>query len=238
MKVIRTVREMRAAVAAARAAGKAPVALVPTMGAFHAGHRALMRRARELAPWVVVSLFVNPLQFGPAEDYGRYPRPFDEDRAQAEAEGVDVLFAPPVEEMYPDGPSRTRVTIPGMSEVLCGRARPTHFTGVLTVVAKLFNIVQPDLAVFGEKDGQQLALIRRMVQDLNFPVQVVGHPTVREAGGLALSSRNRYLDAAETERARSLYRGLSRARAAWEAGERDPARLVELVVETLAAAGV
>jgi pantoate--beta-alanine ligase len=171
-----------------------PLALVPTMGALHEGHRTLIRRAHEGRGPVYVSIFVNPLQFGPNEDLDRYPRRLDVDLAMCEAEGVDVVFAPSVEEMYAGGAPGVRVTAGALGDVLEGKTRPGHFDGVLTVVAKLFNLVRPDVAYFGQKDAQQLALVRRMVRDLDVPLEIVGVPTVREADGLALSSRNAYLD--------------------------------------------
>jgi pantoate--beta-alanine ligase len=183
-------------------------ALVPTMGALHAGHAALIRRARELAPVTVVSIFVNPLQFGAGEDFDRYPRTLEADVGMCAAEGVDVVFAPPVDELYPLGDPRVTVSAGRLGTVLEGAARPGHFDGVLTVVLKLFHLVQPDAAVFGEKDYQQLALIRRMVADLDVDVDVVGVPTVREPDGLALSSRNRYLSDDDRRAALALPRAL------------------------------
>jgi pantoate--beta-alanine ligase len=183
------------------------VALVPTMGALHEGHRSLIRLARSRADQVVVSIFVNPLQFGPGEDFSRYPRTFDTDLDVCRAEGVDVVFHPSAEEMYaPD--RQVSVRSGQMGEIVEGAFRPGHFDGVLTVVLKLFNLVQPDVAIFGQKDAQQLALIRRMVADLDVPVEIVGAPTVREADGLALSSRNRYLSAEDRQVALALSRAL------------------------------
>jgi len=188
--VVRTRDELRAAV------GGGTVALVPTMGALHDGHIQLMKHARPLADALVVSIFVNPTQFGPGEDFDAYPRTFAADLERCDDAGVDVVFAPGVEQMYPDGPDRAVTVDPGpLGRVLEGAARPTHFRGVLTVVAKLFGLVRPDVAVFGEKDYQQLTLIRRMVRELCLDVDVIGCPTVREADGLAMSSRNGYLDA-------------------------------------------
>src|SRR6478735_3656311 len=201
-RVARTRGELARSLASLREDG-ASVALVPTMGALHDGHRALITRARELADVVVVSIFVNPLQFGPNEDLDRYPRPWETDLAICTEDGVDLVFAPSEAVMYPDTP-RVTVSAGAMGTVLEGAARPGHFDGVLTVVAKLFNLVRPDVAVFGEKDAQQLALIRRMVTDLNIPVWVDGCPTVREKDGLALSSRNRYLSPPERVTALSL----------------------------------
>ncbi|MGW1870203.1 pantoate--beta-alanine ligase [Streptomyces mauvecolor] len=190
-------------------------AVVMTMGALHEGHATLIRTARRLAGpdgQVVVTVFVNPLQFGAGEDLDRYPRTLDADRAIAEREGADAVFAPSVEEVYPGGEPQVRVTAGPMGELLEGAVRPGHFDGMLTVVAKLLHLSAPDLALYGQKDAQQLALIRRMVRDLNFPVEIVGVPTVREDDGLALSSRNRYLDPAERTAARALSRALFAAR--------------------------
>lgn len=219
MLTVDRIEAVRQEVAKARAAGKR-IGLVPTMGALHEGHGALIDRSVAECDFTVVSLFVNPLQFGPAEDFDRYPRPFGDDQAFCEARGVDLLFAPPVEEMYPV-PSKSFVEVSGLTEGLCGAHRPGHFRGVTTVVAKLFNIVGPDVAYFGQKDAQQAAVIQRMVLDLNFPIEIRVVPTVREADGLALSSRNRYLSPEERRAATALYRGLERALEALEAGERS-----------------
>lgn len=205
VRVARTHAELREALA-----GAGSVALVPTMGALHGGHASLMRLARPLADTLVVSVFVNPTQFGPGEDYEAYPRTPEADLAVCERAGVDVVFMPAVDEMYPDGPDASVMVDPGpLGTVLEGAARPTHFRGVLTVVAKLFAAVRPDVAVFGEKDFQQLALIRRMVRDLGLDVRVEGHPIVREDDGLAMSSRNAYLDAAQHAQALALSRALA-----------------------------
>lgn len=221
MKTLGTVAELRAARAALRAAGER-VAFVPTMGNLHAGHLELVRQARRLADSVIVSIFVNPLQFGPAEDYASYPRTLARDSALLEGVGADLLFVPAVAEMYPRPPSeQTRVEVPGLSDLLCGASRPGHFVGVATVVCKLFNLVQPEVALFGEKDFQQLAVIRRMVEDLCLPVEIVGVPTVRESDGLAMSSRNGYLEPGERARAPALYRALREAAAAIAAGGVD-----------------
>jgi pantoate--beta-alanine ligase len=225
MRVIARPSELRSTVTQWKRAEER-VALVPTMGNLHEGHAELVRRARALAPRVVVSIFVNPLQFGPNEDFTQYPRTPVEDRALLESLGVDVLFAPEVDDMYPrDQGSTTKVHVPHLAEMLCGEFRPGHFDGVATVVVKLLNLVQPDVALFGEKDFQQLAIIRRMVEDLCMPFEIVGVPTVREADGLAMSSRNRYLTPAERELAPRIYAELSRVRAAITSGRRDFAAL-------------
>lgn len=213
--VARTRAELRAALDARSAQGASRVSFVPTMGALHDGHARLMAHARPLADTLVVSIFVNPTQFGPGEDLDAYPRTLAADLAVCEREGVDVVFAPEVEEMYPGGvgapgePVGVMVDPGPLGTVLEGAARPTHFRGVLTVVAKLFAAVRPDVAVFGEKDFQQLALIRRMVRDLALDVEVVGHPIVRESDGLALSSRNTYLTDVQHEQALALSRALA-----------------------------
>nr|WP_260303480.1 pantoate--beta-alanine ligase [Rathayibacter sp. PhB127] len=195
--------ELRGTLQEARRGG-ARIALVPTMGALHDGHLALVDRAREVADVVVVSIFVNPLQFGPNEDLDRYPRDLAADVALLEERGVAHVFAPSVAEMYPDGPSSTRVVAGKVGSLYEGRSRPGHFDGMLTVVSKLLHIVQPDVAMFGQKDAQQLFLVRRMVRDLDLPVAIEGVATVREEDGLALSSRNRYLDARERRAARTI----------------------------------
>lgn len=205
-------------------AGKT-IALVPTMGAFHEGHLCLMRHAAGLADRVVVSLFVNPLQFGPQEDLTRYPRNLTRDLELAGGAGVDAVFAPAVAAMYPPS-SRTQVRVAELTDTLCGASRPGHFDGVTTVVAKLFNIVAPQVAVFGRKDLQQLAVIRRMTFDLNWGIEIVGHPIVREGDGLAMSSRNIYLTPAERASALALHRGISFARQRAKDGQTDAAALI------------
>lgn len=194
------------------------VALVPTMGALHDGHLALVNLAQQHADTVIVSIFVNPLQFGPNEDLDRYPRPFNDDLAKLEAAGVQYVFHPTTEEMYPNWPATTTVSAGEAGRILEGVTRPGHFDGVLTVVAKLFVLVHPDLAVFGEKDAQQLALVRRMVRELHFPLEIVGQPIVREPDGLALSSRNAFLEGDDRQRALTLSRALRAAEAAASAG--------------------
>lgn len=206
MRIAETIAELRTDVAAWRREGDS-VAFVPTMGNLHAGHLSLVELARRHASRVVVSIFVNPLQFGPGEDFDRYPRTLEEDRRRLLAVGTDLLFLPAVGDLYPAGAEATTfVEVPGLAEDLCGRFRPGHFRGVATVVCKLLNIVHPDFVVLGEKDYQQLVLIRRMVRDLDMPIEVIGGPTRREPSGLALSSRNSYLTAEEREHAATLYR--------------------------------
>ena len=199
--------------------------LVPTMGALHAGHVSLVRAARQQCDAVAASIFVNPTQFAPNEDFSKYPRTFERDCELLEREGVDFLFAPTAEEMYPE-PQVTWVTVEGLSDRLCGRARPGHFRAVATVVAKLFNIVEPEAAFFGQKDAVQLAVIRRMVRDLDLPVEIVAGAIVREADGLALSSRNAYLSLEQRETARVLYRSLMAAKRMFAGGERRTEKLV------------
>ncbi len=206
-------------------AGK-KIVLVPTMGFFHEGHLALMKKAQERADRVVVSLFVNPIQFGPNEDLDSYPRDFARDCELAQSVGVDVLFAPDVEAMYPDG-AKTRVTVAGLTSGLCGAKRPGHFDGVTTVVAKLFNIVKPQVAVFGKKDFQQLAVIRKMVRDLNWDLEIVGQPIVREADGLAMSSRNKYLSPSQRKQALCLSAAIQLARKRVRQGMDDAEALVD-----------
>jgi len=210
---------MRGLVERARAAGRV-VGLVPTMGFFHEGHLEMMRRARAECDVVVVSLFVNPTQFGPAEDYDAYPRDFERDGALAEEVGVDYLFSPGAEQMYPEG-FQTSVSVEEISKVMCGAIRPGHFDGVAAVVAKLFNIIPAHKAYFGQKDAQQLVIIQRMAEDLNFPLEMVAVPTVREEDGLAMSSRNSYLSQEERRAATVLYRSLETAASLIESGERN-----------------
>jgi pantoate--beta-alanine ligase len=227
MRVVREPAAVRRTVARWRARGE-NVAFVPTMGAIHAGHVSLVARARASSDRVVASIFVNPLQFGPGEDYRRYPRPRARDRAALAGAGADLLWEPEVEDLYPAG-SRTRVRVPGLGDVLEGASRPGHFDGVATVVLKLLNVVQPDVLWLGQKDAQQAVVVERMVRDLDLPVTVRRAATVREPDGLALSSRNAYLDRAQRAQAVSLSRGLAAARTALERGERSAARLKALV---------
>lgn len=233
MQVLRTISETRDFVRAAREKGR--VGLVPTMGFLHEGHRALVRRARETCRVVMVSIFINPLQFGPREDLASYPRNLDRDLAVLREDGAAAAFVPAAEEMYPNGQAAF-VDAEGLTGVLCGCTRPGHFRGVATVVAKLFNIVTPDDAFFGQKDAQQLAVIQRMVRDLNFPVRIISVPTVREKDGLALSSRNTYLTPAERQEATVLFRTLNWAKQTVTTGERDPRRVARMMADRISEA--
>ncbi|TCD20641.1 pantoate--beta-alanine ligase [Pseudomonas sp. IC_126] len=238
MNVVKTVADLRAAVTRARGEGKR-IGFVPTMGNLHAGHIALVKKAGQRADFVVASIFVNPLQFGPNEDLASYPRTLTADQEKLFEAGCHLLFAPSVEEMYPHGQSmQTIVRVPGVSEGLCGGSRPGHFDGVSTVVSKLFNMVLPDLAVFGQKDFQQLAVIRTMVRDLNMPVQIIGQPTMRAEDGLALSSRNGYLNTEERAIAPALYRTLNQLADAIRNGHRNYPTLRAEGQQALQAAGL
>ncbi len=219
MQTIESISSLRKAIHGWRESAET-VAFVPTMGNLHAGHIRLVEAARKRAERVVVSIFVNPTQFGAGEDFEAYPRTPEEDARKLRGAGTDLLFTPEAAEVYPPG-ATTYVEVPGISDELCGAFRPGHFRGVATVVCKLFNMVQPDMAFFGEKDYQQLTVIRRMTADLNLPVEIIGIPTVREESGLAMSSRNGYLSAEEKRRASQLYRCLLAAKAALEAGDRN-----------------
>jgi pantoate--beta-alanine ligase len=230
MRVVHTIAEARTV----RRALPGTWGFVPTMGYLHEGHLSLVRRARAENDRVAVSIFVNPTQFGPHEDYARYPRDLERDLRLLEPLGVDLVFIPSVEEMYPPG-FQTWVIVEEVSRPLEGASRPGHFRGVATVVAKLFNILQPDRAYFGQKDAQQTVVIRRMVQDLNIPVEIVICPTVREPDGLAMSSRNTYLNPEERRAATVLFRALQAAKARYEAGERDAERLREAMREVIRA---
>jgi pantoate--beta-alanine ligase len=232
MQIIRGADQMHAAAGQARSAGKR-VGFVPTMGALHEGHLSLVRMARTQTNWTAVSIFVNPLQFGPNEDLARYPRPFERDRQLLEAEGIDVLFAPSAQDIYSAG-ARTIVEVREMSGRLCGASRPGHFRGVTTVVAKLFNLVQPNVAFFGQKDAAQVAIIRRMVLDLNFDVQIAVGPIVRETDGLAMSSRNQYLNLQERKAAPVLYRALMRVQQMADRGERNSSMLLKAARDVVA----
>lgn len=238
MHIVKTIAELRAAVSAARADGHQRVGLVPTMGNLHAGHVALAREAARHADFRVVSVFVNPLQFEPGSDYERYPRTLEQDALLLADEGVDLVFAPSVAEMYPHGETDTRVLVQGLSGVLCGAHRPGHFEGVTTVVSMLFNQVQPDVAVFGEKDFQQLVVIRRMVADLHWPIEIIGTATVREPDGLAMSTRNQYLSAEQRQHAPQLYAALAAVAKRMQSGERDFAALEQSGRDALLAAGI
>ena len=235
MQILQTIKETRQACATAREAAAKPttLGLVPTMGALHEGHLSLIRAAKQQCDIVVATIFVNPTQFGPNEDFSRYPRTFASDCALLEAEGVDILFAPTVEEIYPTGTSRTFIEIPGISDRLDGLSRPGHFRGVATVVAKLFHIVVPELAFFGQKDAAQVAVLRAMVHDLNFPVNLIVCPTVRDADGLALSSRNQYLSPDERTHALLLSQSLASATAMAREGMHDAAQLKSAIVQNL-----
>jgi pantoate--beta-alanine ligase len=234
MKLFQTINEMRGLSPSARAQG-GRLGLVPTMGALHEGHLSLVRAARAKSDTVAVSIFVNPTQFGPAEDFAMYPRDLQKDCALLEREGVDVVFAPSVEEMYPKG-ALTWVTVEGMSDCLCGRSRPGHFRGVTTVVSKLFHIVEPDVAFFGQKDAAQVAIIRRMVRDLNMAVQIETCPIVREPDGLAMSSRNSYLGPEERKSALVLYQSLKWVEKSFKAGERQASNLISEAANELRSA--
>jgi pantoate--beta-alanine ligase len=232
-KVARTEAEVRQAVALARSAGGSVVCLVPTMGALHGGHARLIQRGRELADYLVVSIFVNPTQFGPAEDLARYPRTLELDLACCEKEGADLVFVPDETAMYPNGRNSTFVEVGGLSQIFEGASRPGHFRGVATVVLALFEIVRPDLAVFGQKDYQQARVIARMVEDLHLPIRLVTVATVREPDGLALSSRNRYLNPEERKAAPVLHRALEQARALVAGGERSAERVRQAVSRSI-----
>jgi pantoate--beta-alanine ligase len=249
METVETICSVRELVTAARKAGKT-IGLVPTMGALHAGHMSLIDAAKAACDFVVVSIFVNPIQFGPAEDFSKYPRPIEADLAACGEHGADVVFSPSASEMYPaagkHGLERpcyqlTQVSVAKLGDGLCGRARPGHFTGVCTVVAKLFNIVRPDKAFFGAKDFQQARIIRQMVADLDFPLEVVVCPIIREADGLAMSSRNRYLTADERRQAPALYQSLLAAREMIRNGEKRAGKVagaVAAMLQTAAPLGV
>jgi len=232
MKICYTAEDMREACRGARSGGKR-LGFVPTMGALHEGHLSLVRAARAGCDVVAASIFINPTQFGLNEDLAKYPRAFERDRELLEKEGAQLLFAPSVEEMYPAS-AVTWVTVEGLSDRLDGRSRPGHFRGVTTVVSKLLHVVEPDAAFFGEKDAAQVAIIRRMVCDLKFPVEIVACPIVREADGLAMSSRNAYLDPLQRKQALVLHRALMRVKECWKRGERDAARLATTGREEIA----
>ena len=234
MQIVTHIAELKQKIREARARGNT-IGVVPTMGYLHEGHLTLMRRARTEQGFVIATLFVNPLQFGPTEDYAVYPRDLSRDSALAESTGIDVLFAPSVDEMYPAGNGRTLtfVDVEKITTFLCGASRPGHFRGVATVVTKLFNITEADVAYFGQKDAQQVAVIRRMVADLNMNVKIVPVPIVRESDGLALSSRNQFLSPAQRQAGLVLFRSLTRARALLEDGERDSAVILSAMNELI-----
>jgi pantoate--beta-alanine ligase len=234
MIIVKTVKEMQRRAEDWRKSGKT-IAFIPTMGFLHEGHLSLMREGRSRCDIVVVSIFVNPIQFGPNEDLDRYPRDFEGDEAKCRSVGVDAIYYPSATEMYPEG-YQTYVTAEEVSKGLCGTSRPTHFRGVATVCAKLFNAVKPHVAIFGQKDYQQLQLIRRMVKDLDMDIEIVGMPTFRETDGLAMSSRNKYLNAEERKRAPVLYHSLKMALKVFDDGEKDPQKLEILVRKELKAA--
>lgn len=236
MRVVRTIQELREALEYMRQGGHGPIGFVPTMGYLHDGHASLLRRAGEMSNTVVMSIFVNPLQFGPNEDYDSYPRDERRDLELAEREGVDIVFIPSVEEIYPE-PTRTTVAVSSLTSRLCGASRPGHFDGVTTVVNKFFNIVQPDYAFFGLKDAQQVAVLRRMVSDLNMSVEIVPCPIVREGDGLALSSRNVFLSPEERGQALVLSRSLREVRQSIEEGKiRTIAEVQQLLVSVISSA--
>jgi pantoate--beta-alanine ligase len=232
MKIIHDIPKMQAASRAAHLQGQT-IGFVPTMGALHEGHLSLVRLARAHASLVVVSIFVNPLQFGPAEDFARYPRTLESDCVLLEGEGADLVFAPSTEQMYPAG-ATTAVCVEGLSERLDGRSRPRHFRGVSTVVAKLFHIVEPDFAIFGQKDAAQVAVLRAMVRDLNMPIELIVAPIARDVDGLALSSRNAYLTADERRQALVLHRALQKVEALVRSGETHSERLRSAALFVLA----
>lgn len=233
MQIFHTISETRAFVRQARARGQV-IGLVPTMGYLHEGHLELMRRAKNQCDIVIISIFVNPTQFGPNEDFARYPRDLERDAEMAGSVGVSAIFNPPVEEMYPPGYC-TYVDVERITDKMCGVSRPGHFRGVATVVTKLFNIVQPDYAYFGQKDAQQALVLKRMTGDLNLNLEVVIVPTVREQDGLAMSSRNLYLEPDQRRAALVLSRGLEQARQAVRKGERNPAKIRQLVIDMIQA---
>lgn len=238
MDIVDTVADVRHALHGVRAAGKR-IAFVPTMGNLHAGHLALVRRAGEVSDYTVISSFVNPYQFGQNEDFDSYPRTPEDDMSKLRAEGVDLLFAPEARQIYPRGPDHiTTIEVPALGRMLCGVSRPTFFRGVTTVVGILFNIVQPDVALFGEKDFQQLVIIRRMTSDLHLPVEILTVPTVRESDGLAMSSRNAYLSKEERQVAPVLYQTLCATRDALGQGQRNFRVLEKQGLQRLAAMGL
>lgn len=235
MEIVHTIEQIRQYVNSARSRGLI-IGFVPTMGALHEGHGSLIKAAKSQCGYVVVSIFVNPTQFGPSEDYNRYPRTFDADTAYCRNLGADAVFAPSAQEMYP-AEQLTWVQLEKLTDHLCGASRPGHFRGVATVCTKLFNIIQPDIAFFGQKDAQQAVVIRRMIQDLNIPVQICVCPIVREPDGLAMSSRNRYLSPVERRQALCLYNALTACRSQIAAGRKNVKQLIELMTSIIANSG-
>jgi pantoate--beta-alanine ligase len=236
MRVIKKIKDMKVLSESIRRSGES-IGFVPTMGALHKGHLSLIERARRETEHVVISIFVNPLQFSPGEDYRRYPRPFQKDMGLAEGAGVDIVFCPSRREMFRNTPL-TSINVEKLCESLCGPFRPGHFQGVTIVVAKLFNIVRPSVAYFGQKDYQQAIIIKRMVSDLSFDIKIRVLPTIREKDGLAISSRNTYLRPAEREKAPCLYRGLCAGKRALDKGERDPKEIKKTIAREIKAVGV
>jgi pantoate--beta-alanine ligase len=234
MRIIESIREMQDVAEDLRKVKK--IGFVPTMGYLHEGHLSLVKRSRELADVTVASIFVNPLQFGPKEDFARYPRNFERDRDLLEQEGTDIIFCPEAKEMYPNNYS-TYIQVRGLENHLCGLSREGHFVGVATVVAKLFNCVKPHVAIFGQKDYQQLKVIQRMVRDLNMDLEVIGNPTVREKDGLAMSSRNTYLSAEERQRSLAIHRSIRLVEELYRKGERDAVELKRQAQKVLSSAG-
>ncbi len=234
MNIIKTTEELCRTLAPVR--GRDRIAFVPTMGCLHEGHLSLIRKAKRLADIVVVSIYVNPMQFGPNEDFDAYPRTFESDATLCEKEGVDIIFHPA--NLYSEDGIRVSLKVDELDNCLCGASRPGHFDGVVTVVNMLFNIVQPDTAIFGEKDWQQLTIINRMASDLHMDIEIVGAPTLREADGLAMSSRNRYLDKADRKRAATLYQVLSAINECYEQGETASLKLLKMGSSILAEAGI
>ncbi len=231
MKILKTIEEMKAWSASRRADGR-KISFVPTMGALHQGHLSLLKKGKDLADDLVLSIYVNPTQFAPTEDLSSYPRDLDGDIAKAEGCGVSAVFFPSDEAMYPEG-YRTYVSVEKLTEKLCGISRPSHFKGVTTIVAKLFNIVSPNFAIFGEKDYQQLMVIKRMAADLNMSLEIIASPIVRESDGLAMSSRNAYLTKEERTAALSIHTGLSKAKKAAVAGEKNSSKIVGIVAQEI-----
>jgi pantoate--beta-alanine ligase len=227
MNVIQSIKEMQRTIASLKSTGK-KIGFVPTMGYLHEGHQTLMKQAREENDVLIVSIFVNPLQFGPGEDLDAYPRDYERDRLLAEKEGVDILFNPTVEEMYP-GYTTVKVVVQDRTNILCGKSRPGHFDGVATVLSKLFHIVLPNRVYFGLKDAQQIAVVEGLIEDLNFPIELIPVSTVREKDGLAKSSRNVYLSPFERDQAKELYQSLQMAKSVIEQGERNPEEIIRLV---------